>query len=70
MGGIKEKVLAAQRAGIHTVLLPARNRKDWEEIPEKTRERLTFHWIEHVEDATRLALCDAGSSIVTTPKES
>lgn len=70
VGGIKEKVLAAQRAGIHTVLLPARNRKDWEEIPEKTRERLTFHWIEHVEDATRLALCDAGSSIVTTPKES
>ncbi|MEC9483454.1 MAG: endopeptidase La [Halomonas sp.] len=58
VGGIKEKALAAQRAGIRTVLLPARNRKDWDDIPEKAREQLTFHWIERVEDATRLALGD------------
>ncbi|WP_163650247.1 endopeptidase La [Modicisalibacter sp. 'Wilcox'] len=58
VGGIKEKVLAAQRAGIHTVLLPARNRHDWEEIPASARERLTFHWIERVDEAIDLALQD------------
>ena len=56
VGGIKEKVLAARRAGIRTVLLPARNRKDYEDIPESAREDMTFHWIEHVEEATDIAL--------------
>ncbi|MDR9433589.1 MAG: endopeptidase La [Spiribacter sp.] len=56
VGGIKEKVLAARRAGITTVLLPARNRKDYEDIPEAARESMTFHWIEHVEQATAIAL--------------
>ncbi len=56
VGGIKEKVLAAHRAGIHTVLLPARNRKDWDEIPENAREQLDFHWIERVEELTNLSL--------------
>lgn len=59
VGGIKEKVLAAERAGIGTVLLPARNRKDWEDIPEKARDRLTFHWIEHVDEAIEIALAEA-----------
>lgn len=49
VGGIKEKVLAARRAGITTVLLPARNRKDFEEIPKAAREAMQFHWIEHVD---------------------
>ena len=39
VGGIKEKVLAAQRAGIHTVILPRRNEKDLEDIPEAARSR-------------------------------
>lgn len=56
VGGIKEKVLAALRAGIRTVLLPARNRKDWEEIPENARQQLDFHWIENVEEAVSLSL--------------
>lgn len=56
VGGIKEKVLAAQRAGIRTVLLPARNRKDLEDIPADAREKLQFHWLETVEDALGLAL--------------
>jgi len=56
VGGIKEKTLAALRAGIHTVLLPARNRKDEEEIPASAREQLQLHWIERVEDAVALAL--------------
>ena len=51
VGGIKEKTLAALRAGITTVLLPARNRKDLEEIPQSAREQLTFVWLEQVDDA-------------------
>ena len=51
VGGIKEKSLAALRAGIHTVMLPARNRKDLEEIPANAREQLSFQWLETVDDA-------------------
>jgi ATP-dependent Lon protease len=51
VGGIKEKVLAAHRAGIRTVLLPARNKKDFEDIPEQARQQLEFVWIENVENA-------------------
>jgi ATP-dependent Lon protease len=54
--GIKEKVLAALRAGITTVMLPARNRKDLEEIPEEARKRLKFVWLETVDDALATAL--------------
>ena len=61
VGGIKEKVLAALRAGIHTVLLPARNRRDYEEIPENARQQLTFIWIDRVEEAVGQAL-EAGES--------
>ncbi len=56
VGGIKEKVLAARRAGIHTVLLPSRNRKDFDDIPESARADMHFHWIEHVEEASAIAL--------------
>jgi len=56
VGGIKEKVLAAQQAGIRTVMLPARNRRDLEDIPEDTRRKLTFVWLETVDDALRNAL--------------
>jgi ATP-dependent Lon protease len=56
VGGIKEKVLAAQAAGIRTVLLPARNRRDLEEIPEDTRRAVRFVWLDTVDDALRNAL--------------
>jgi len=56
VGGIKEKTLAALRAGISTVLLPARNRKDLEDIPENARQQLTFIWLETVDDALATAL--------------
>jgi ATP-dependent Lon protease len=51
IGGVKEKTLAALRAGIETVLLPARNKKDLEEIPEKAREKLKFVWLDNIDDA-------------------
>jgi ATP-dependent Lon protease len=56
VGGIKEKVLAALAAGIRTVLLPARNRKDLDEIPADARKRLDFVWLETVDDALRAAM--------------
>ncbi|WP_366944081.1 S16 family serine protease, partial [Ferrovum sp.] len=42
--------------GIHTVLLPVRNRRDYEDIPENARQQLTFIWIERVEEAVAQAL--------------
>lgn len=51
VGGIKEKTLAAVRAGITTVMLPARNRIDVDEIPESARKSLNFVWLENVDDA-------------------
>jgi ATP-dependent Lon protease len=59
IGGVKEKVLAALRAGIGTVLLPARNRRDLEDIPADAREKLTIVWIEHVDEAIAAALSPA-----------
>jgi ATP-dependent Lon protease len=56
VGGIKEKVLAALRAGITTVLLPARNEKDLEEIPEDARKQLQFVWLKTVDDAVLAAI--------------
>jgi ATP-dependent Lon protease len=56
VGGIKEKTLAAARAGIQIVALPARNRKDLEDIPESAKKRLQFVWLESVDDALALAL--------------
>jgi ATP-dependent Lon protease len=56
IGGVKEKVLAALRAGIDTVLLPARNRKDVDDVPEEARKRLEFVYLETVDDALRSAV--------------
>jgi ATP-dependent Lon protease len=56
IGGVKEKVLAALRAGISTVLLPERNRRDMEDIPAEAREKMTFVWVDNVDDALAAAL--------------
>jgi len=56
IGGVKEKVLAALRAGIKTVMLPKRNQKDLEDVPVAAREKLEFVWLETVEDAVRCAV--------------
>jgi ATP-dependent Lon protease len=59
IGGIKEKAVAAVMAGIGTLLLPARNRKDLEDIPKDARDKINFVWLEQVDDAVRAALVDA-----------
>ena len=55
VGGIKEKVLAALQAGISTVILPARNRKDVDEVPAEAREKLKFVFVEKVDEALAVA---------------
>ncbi|MGZ8243761.1 endopeptidase La [Methylomagnum sp.] len=56
VGGVKEKVLAALAAGLRRVLLPARNRKELEEIPAEAKEKLEFVWLETVDEGLREAL--------------
>ena len=56
VGGIREKVVAAHRAGIKRVMLPARNRKDYDEIPESARKGLEFVGLEQVDQAVASAL--------------
>jgi ATP-dependent Lon protease len=56
VGGIKEKTVAAARAGLKTVILPSRNEKDYEDIPEAARNDLRFIWAERVEEVIDAAL--------------
>src|SRR5690606_20976432 len=56
IGGLKEKVLAAHRAGIKRVLLPKDNEKDMQDIPQSVREDLSFHLVEHMDQVIGQAL--------------
>ena len=56
IGGLKEKSLAALRAGIKTVMVPKRNEKDLEDIPADAKEKLEFVFVEKIEDAIRTAI--------------
>ncbi len=56
VGGIKEKVVGAHRAGIKRIMLPARNRRDYDDIPEIARKQVEFIWLERVEEAVAAAL--------------
>jgi ATP-dependent Lon protease len=59
VGGIKEKVVAAAAAGLTRVMLPARNRRDYDDIPQTARDKLEFIWLEQVDDAVANALAEA-----------
>ncbi|MCZ7637013.1 MAG: hypothetical protein M5U12_13820 [Verrucomicrobia bacterium] len=56
VGGIQEKVLAAARSGLRTVLLPAQNRKDWDEVPTGVRRRLEVRFVDNLAEALEAAL--------------
>jgi ATP-dependent Lon protease len=58
IGGLKEKVLAAKLAGIHTVIVPKLNRRDLIEIPETIKKDLTFHFVDHMDEVLKIALLD------------
>jgi ATP-dependent Lon protease len=61
VGGIKEKVLAAHRAGLKTVILPKQNEKDLEDIPDEAQKNLNFVLVEHVDDVFEAALAARGA---------
>jgi len=56
VGGVKEKTIAAARAGIRKVILPARNRRDLDDIPQSARSKLELVWVERVSEALEAAL--------------
>ncbi len=56
VGGIKEKVLAAKRAGIKTIILPWQNEKDLKEVPERHRKGMRFHPVRHFDEVLKIAL--------------
>jgi ATP-dependent Lon protease len=62
IGGIKEKVLGARRAGINTIILPKRNEKDLEDISEKVRQEMRFVFVETMDDVLEFALQPRGQS--------
>ena len=61
VGGIKEKVLAAHRAGIRSVILPRRNERDVEDVPEELRRELSFVFVDDAAEVLRHALTPDGS---------
>ena len=68
IGGLKEKSLAAFRAGIKTIIIPDRNKKDLDEIPKPLRRKL--HWIaaDNMSDVLKIALMDRAGSIRQTKR--
>jgi ATP-dependent Lon protease len=69
IGGLKEKVLAAKLAGVHTVIVPKLNRRDLVEIPETIKKDLTFHFVDHMDEVLKIAL-QGGDPPVPAPVES
>ncbi|MCK1407957.1 endopeptidase La [Bradyrhizobium sp. 76] len=63
VGGIKEKVVAAAAAGLKRVMLPARNKRDYDDIPKSARDNLEFIWLERVDEAIAAALEPAEAKI-------
>jgi ATP-dependent Lon protease len=70
IGGVKEKTIAAARAGIKKVILPARNRRDLEDIPQSTRSMLEFVWVERVQEALEVALGEPVGALDRSPERS
>ncbi|MGX1324490.1 ATP-dependent Lon protease [Bradyrhizobium sp. USDA 377] len=63
VGGIKEKVVAAAAAGLKRVMLPARNKRDYDDIPQSARDNLEFIWLERVDEAIAVALEPAEAQV-------
>lgn len=68
VGGIKEKVLAAHRAGIKAVILPEKNRKDLEDIPEEVRNEMKFHFVQNMTEVLEIALLPVSESEQFLPR--
>lgn len=70
VGGIKEKLLAAHRAGIHNIMLPKENWVDLEDIPEAVRAKLQIHTVEKIDDVLKIALTQRPTPWVSVPVKS
>ena len=68
IGGLKEKTLAAMRAGIRQVIVPKRNEKDLPDIPDEVKATLMFHFVENVDQVLQIALGVAGKKNEAGPK--
>jgi ATP-dependent Lon protease len=66
IGGVKQKVLAAHRAGLREVVLPLRNEADLDEVPEAVRDEMTFHPVDDVAKVLDLALEPPGQAVAAT----
>jgi len=64
IGGLKDKTLAAHRAGIRTLIAPLENQRDAVNIPEKIREEMTFHWVDSMDQVIAVALLEADVDII------
>lgn len=70
IGGVKQKVLAAYRAGLREVILPVRNGPDLDDVPEEVRSKMNFHLAEKVTDVLKIALAgEQGAEASTDPEE-
>jgi ATP-dependent Lon protease len=67
IGGVREKVLAAQRAGLKRVILPSENEHDLDELPEETREEMHFTLADNIDDVFAVAFAANGAAATTTP---
>jgi ATP-dependent Lon protease len=69
IGGLKEKLLAAHRGGIDTVLIPHENERDLVEIPKNIKQNLTIKPVRWIDEVLELALADSPDIIATSPDE-
>lgn len=69
IGGVKEKVLGAHRAGIKTILLPFRNRKDHQELPPNVKEDLRFVFVKHMSEVLAEVWGDSSESLALIPSQ-
>jgi ATP-dependent Lon protease len=67
IGGVKQKVLAAHRAGLKEVILPSRNEGDLDDVPEQVREEMTFHLAEDAAEVLAIGLGPASGEVVQQP---
>jgi ATP-dependent Lon protease len=70
VGGVKEKVLAAYRAGLRDVILPTGNERDLREVPDDVRENMTFHFVQRMDDVMKLALSEPAEPRLAISEES
>jgi ATP-dependent Lon protease len=67
VGGIKMKILAAHRAGLNTVILPKRNKKDLEDVPDEVRDTMKFILVDRIDEAIEAALKPTKDGIDAAP---